>query len=70
MGAVIYNRSGQKQLPNWILNNAIYEIVDGQQRLTTIIILLFELLKKGVDTPEGMVLGNSLCSNWMTTYIL
>lgn len=69
MGAVIYNRSGQKQLPNWILNNAIYEIVDGQQRLTTIIILLFELLKKGVDTPEGMVLGNSLCSNWMTTFI-
>lgn len=69
MGAIIYNKSQQKHLPSWILNSAIYEIVDGQQRLTTIIILLFELLKKGTTTPEGTVLGNNFCSNWVTTFI-
>lgn len=74
MGAIIYNENPlkQKQLPNWInkTTNRVYDVVDGQQRLTTIVILLFELLRRGIVRKDNqMILGNKHCSDWQNLFI-
>lgn len=54
----VYSALGEGQ--EWLKDGSVYYVVDGQQRLTTILILLFELIKRHEElSPNNNALTSS-----------